>query len=127
MFDQLKYGNIMIPVQNEGTYKVKIESLDKEKSIYYEKNIEYKKSGYYIDIDSSLNVRRIYNENDENSNEEINKIYKIINGVEEELEGYNDPGYQETNGEDIPCEIKIEMNDGSIIKYKKTFAINSPM
>ena len=127
MFKQLRYGNIMIPVQNEGTYKVKIESLDKEKSIYYEKNIEYKKSGYYIDIDSSLNVRRIYNENDENSNEEINKIYKIINGVEEELEGYNDPGYQETNGEDIPCEIKIEMNDGSIIKYKKTFAINSPM
>ena len=123
MFDQLKYGNIMIPVKNEGIYKVKIESLDKEKSIYYEKNIEYKKSGYYMALDSYLNVSHIYNENDEDSNEEINKIYKIINGVEEELEDYTDPGYKKTNGEDIPCEIKIEMDDGSIIKYLKTLAI----
>ena len=127
MFDQLKYGNIMIPVENEGIYKVKIESLDKEKSIYYEKNIEYKKSGYYMDLDSYLNVDNIYNENDEDSNGKINKIYKIINGVEEELEDYNRPGYLETNGEDIPCEIKIEMNDGSIIKYLKTLAIYPPM
>ena len=127
MFDQLKYGNIMIPVKNEGIYKVKIESLDKEKSIYYEKNIEYKKSGYYMDLDSYLNVSHIYNENDEYSNEKINKIYKIINGVEEELEGYTRPGYVDTNGEDIPCEIKIEMNDGSIIKYLKTLAIAPPM
>ena len=127
MFDQLKYGNIMIPVKNEGIYKVKIESLDKEKSIYYEKNIEYKKSGYYMDLDSYLNVSHIYNENDEDSKEEINKIYKIINGVEEELEGYTRPGYVDTNGEDITCEIKIEMNYGSIIKYLKTLAIAPPM
>ena len=127
MFDQLKYGNMMIPVENEGIYKVKIESLDKEKSIYYEKNIEYKKSGYYMDLDGYLNVNCIYNENDEYSYDEINKIYKIINGVEEELEGYRRPGYEKTNGEDIPCEIKIEMNDGSIIKYLKTLAIAPPM
>ena len=123
-FDQLKYGNMMIPVKNEGIYKVKIESLDKEKSIYYEKNIEYKKSEYCMCLDYNMNFRWIYDKNNKDSNEEIKKKYKIINGVEEELEGYTDPGYIDTNGEDIPCEIKIEMNDGSIIKYLKTLDVH---
>ena len=119
MFDQLKYGNMMIPVENEGIYKVKIESLDKEKSIYYEKNIEYKKSEYCMCLDYNMNFRWIYDKNNKDSNEEIKKTYKIINGVEEEYNIHTD-----SNGEDIPCEIKIEMNDGSIIKYLKTLEVH---
>ena len=118
-FDQLKYGNMIIPVKNEGIYKVKIESLDKEKSIYYERNIEYKKSEYCMCLDYNMNFRWIYDKNNKDSNEEIKKTYKIINGVEEE---YNT--YTNSNGEDIPCEIKIEMNDGSIIKYLKTLEVH---
>lgn len=108
---------MQIPVDKEGVYKIKVK--DEYGRIQHEKNIEFKKSKYYVNIGPD---NLIYLENEDGDRDYTKRRWLIIDGEEIELEMYTEFTYY-----NAPINLKIQSIDGEIYDILITRMFSIPL